>query len=308
MAAQNRPPVQTPPRVPAFEPHQAPKPRNGTPQELLEQDIAHFFEELNDLSKVPFYGSTNVDGRLGFYGAQEWVEQMRPLNQQMQIILDKIEVVKLENNLAEVKLSMRIEPRNGGGELPQPIVAVETTTWRFGQRSRQPFFGDQQNRWRIVPPEALPENPEEHPMAYTAYSLGQPPGPSAAAIQVQQQAVSNARQIGLGIMMFAQDYDNFLAFDNAHYKKALLPYVKNDQVFAVPGSKDEFTFNEPLSGHAVTEFRDTPHTVLLYDGTGQTLNYRFDGKAVVVFADGHAELVDAERAKTLVWDPFTKAP
>jgi hypothetical protein len=310
MAARNRPEMnEVRPPGPVFQRPQVAKPREGTPLELLDQDIRALYQELNNLPKATtYYGSKNVDGRFGYYGVQDWLDQMRPLIQQVQITLDNIEVVKLDNNLAEVKLTTRVVPKNAMPELPQPLVAVETTTWHFGQRSQKPLFDDVQDRWRIVPPEKLPDNPQGHPLAYTAFSLGQPPGSNAASTLVPQDAVRNIRQIALGVMMFVQDYDQYLAFDSAHLKRAIMPYAKTEQIFGIPGTNDEFTFNDALSGHSIAEFHDLPNTIMLYDGRGGALNYRYNGKAAVGLMDGHSELVDPERARTLTWDPFKKTP
>jgi prepilin-type N-terminal cleavage/methylation domain-containing protein len=56
----------------------------------------------------------------------------------------------------------------------------------------------------------------------------------------QTSCLSNMKQIGLGVLMYAQDYDNILpqTLDNEPYvfTTRLTPYIKNRQIFKCPSS------------------------------------------------------------------------
>ena len=77
----------------------------------------------------------------------------------------------------------------------------------------------------------------------------------------------------------------------------------------VRDSTSRSVFNGHLSGHKIVDVPAPATTVLFYDGTPGALNYRYDDKAAVGFADGHCALVTPDEAKNLIWDPFAvKAP
>jgi len=61
----------------------------------------------------------------------------------------------------------------------------------------------------------------------------------------QTSCLSNDKQLGLGIMMYAQDYDeryNFAYCINptVTWPNLLMPYVKNNQLYSCPGDPDEW--------------------------------------------------------------------
>jgi prepilin-type processing-associated H-X9-DG protein len=91
--------------------------------------------------------------------------------------------------------------------------------------------------------------------------------------------------------MYTQDYDNVLPpmKDAATVKKALLPYVKNDAVFAHPGTKEPYAPNPILSGRKMAHIANSVEMVALYEATPAP-----DGKRGVVFVDGHAKRVQEE--------------
>lgn len=64
-----------------------------------------------------------------------------------------------------------------------------------------------------------------------------------------------------------------------------------------------YTLNARLAGPRAERVSRPASTVLFYEGKGGVLEFRHDGRAGVVFADGHAALVDSARAKQLRWGP-----
>jgi prepilin-type N-terminal cleavage/methylation domain-containing protein/prepilin-type processing-associated H-X9-DG protein len=57
----------------------------------------------------------------------------------------------------------------------------------------------------------------------------------------QTSCLSNVKQIGLGLMMYAQDYDETYPTTGGAWWAPLMPYVKNEQVFRTPAYKDDAT-------------------------------------------------------------------
>jgi prepilin-type processing-associated H-X9-DG protein len=128
-------------------------------------------------------------------------------------------------------------------------------------------------------------------------------------------SLSQAKQIGLGTMQFLEDYDQEFKLDAASFKEKMTPYVSRESLFTAPGDnpgEQSYRFNRNLFGKKVAELERRNEIVAIYlvspnqarrkdAGPEEELAFRYAGKAVVCFADGHVEAVDAERAKTLRW-------
>ncbi len=101
-----------------------------------------------------------------------------------------------------------------------------------------------------------------------------------AAIREAQKAVtiSNAKQLGLALIMYSQDYDDRLPPSGDSVKNALLPYLKNESLFQNPATGgDEFVFS--YDGGPLNSLSDPSRTLMGFlNGPG--------GRAVI-YADGH---------------------
>lgn len=135
----------------------------------------------------------------------------------------------------------------------------------------------------------------------------------------QSSCLSNTKQLILGILMYAQDYDERLPLDgtlplSGAYPQApfwdarILPYVKNEQIFVCPSAASgtrTYRYNTVRGRNgsklATIEFPAT--TLLLVDATGGGFNQlnawglRDDGDIIEThngganfgMADGHAK-------------------
>ena len=127
------------------------------------------------------------------------------------------------------------------------------------------------------------------------------------ARQAAQAAVSlsNSKQLATGMLMYIQDYDEMCPYPAKSYHDLVYPYVKNEGVFkaplAVEGETISYSMNRNLEGVSMAAIAEPASTVLLYEGKGQKPLYRYDGKTVIAFADGHAKLLTEEQVKTLAW-------
>jgi hypothetical protein len=96
----------------------------------------------------------------------------------------------------------------------------------------------------------------------------------------RQEALSNARQIGLALSMYAQDYDETFPPADGHATQVLRPYLKNDEVFNAPGTD--------IPGFVYTYTGGPMKTIT--DPSTQEVGYLpGPGGRAVIFADGHAK-------------------
>jgi len=119
----------------------------------------------------------------------------------------------------------------------------------------------------------------------------------------QTSCLSNVKQMGLGVMMYAQDYDERMPY---HYRPSALPitmpdnsvtwtyspwanqvypYINNLQIFVCPSSPEQFTFGDWTSynyswnyypdgpnGRKIAEFTHPAELLVLVDGSSYIAN------------------------------------
>ncbi|MCX6368137.1 MAG: hypothetical protein NTX57_15755 [Armatimonadetes bacterium] len=91
---------------------------------------------------------------------------------------------------------------------------------------------------------------------------------------MRELAISNAKQTGLGLMMYAQDYDENFPHDPSNVKEVIYPYIKNNDVIA----DFVYTYKGPLELSKVEKPAETAMGYIPSPG----------GRAVV-YADGHVK-------------------
>lgn len=119
----------------------------------------------------------------------------------------------------------------------------------------------------------------------------------------QTSCISNVKQMGLGILMYMQDYDEKLP-TTTNWMDKITPYIKNDVVFHCPEASRRnnsiygYAFNSQNSGMALEKFSTPNATIMLYDSTNLSQHAtdalstlpnpeRHGGKNVVGYLDGH---------------------
>ena len=99
---------------------------------------------------------------------------------------------------------------------------------------------------------------------------------AAQYAEVQKAAaIQNAKQVGLGILMYTQDYDEMFP-PETDFAQNLGPYLKNDSVF------QGFSYTRP--GVNMAAISEAAQTVMGYVAA--------PGGRAVLFTDGH-----------VVWEP-----
>ena len=139
------------------------------------------------------------------------------------------------------------------------------------------------------------------------------PALSQAKGKAQQiMCMNNLRQLVLGVRMYSDDNkDAFPAA--ANWCDAINKYVGSPSPFqcpVLPGMRCSYAYNSRLSG--LDAAKVNPQTVVIFEcnlgwnGAGGpeavTPRHRRD-MAVVAFADGHSEVVTANRLPNLRWNP-----
>ena len=135
--------------------------------------------------------------------------------------------------------------------------------------------------------------------------------------------LSHEKQMGLGVMMYAQDYDE--TFPAApQWMTQINPYVKNPAVYACPsvdnhaqteaGGVYSYAYNTQLSKRSMALVKAPQLAGMLYDSTAMTENAsdaltslpvpgRHQGRNNVAFGDGHAKSLDSLQMQELVATP-----
>lgn len=161
------------------------------------------------------------------------------------------------------------------------------------------------DNWLIVP-SGVEGGDNSYLPTLAALTTNPPVFEQANKAAKQAACLSNLKQLALGAIMLATDYDDKFKIDLSHVKAALHPYLKNDDLWYCPSvgkSQVAYTFNPSLANKSETAIEDPAKTVLIYEGSKGKLDFRHNGRAGVAFADGHAKMIDAEQAKALRWKP-----
>ncbi|MCW3096287.1 MAG: hypothetical protein JWL77_1905 [Chthonomonadaceae bacterium] len=130
--------------------------------------------------------------------------------------------------------------------------------------------------------------------------------------------LSNVKQLGLGFMMYAQDYDEHYPLPRS-WNEGVYPYIKNWAVFHCPYVEEEnlptYAMNRRLKSVLLARIETPQNTVLLFDSIpGKNLS---GGRELlpdpprhgtgdyysIGFTDGHAKGVALKDLSGLLWTP-----
>jgi prepilin-type processing-associated H-X9-DG protein len=125
--------------------------------------------------------------------------------------------------------------------------------------------------------------------------------------------LSNVKQLGIGILMYLQDFDD--RFPPApKWGDAADPYLKNHYLFKCPKATNPYgyAFNKYLNLLPRKKVKDEKMTVMIFEANATSMNAtggkgllvpqpRHDGKNVFGFVDGHAEMFARDAA--VKWEP-----
>ena len=134
----------------------------------------------------------------------------------------------------------------------------------------------------------------------------------------QTSCLSNVKQLNLGLLMYAQDYDEHWAPAD-RWCDVTEPYVRSQNVYVCPGLPEYrcgYAYNERLSMTPVKNLSSPADTPTIFDATGgwnqyggpSLLDFRHQGMANVGFADGHGNSLRMVDTGSLQWQPTVPVP
>lgn len=111
-------------------------------------------------------------------------------------------------------------------------------------------------------------------------------GAAEDGVADKAKALSNVKQVALGFILYASDYDDHFpkADSTAKAKTLVMPYVKSQEIWTTANGR--ILYNTSLSGIADTSIESPASTVLVWEEQPAS-----DGMRAVGFADGHAKRV-----------------
>jgi len=133
----------------------------------------------------------------------------------------------------------------------------------------------------------------------------------------QISCLSNIKQLGIGVLMYTQDYDDRYPLPKT-WNDAIYPYTKNSSILHCPSEEEEeklptYAMNSQLKGKLSAGVDKTVETVMLFESIpGKNLA---GGKALfpnplrhsrvdtIEFADGHAKMLPVQAFPELIWTP-----
>jgi prepilin-type processing-associated H-X9-DG protein len=114
-----------------------------------------------------------------------------------------------------------------------------------------------------------------------------PPPTAGSALA---NSMSNAKQLALGNLIYATDYDDRFPPDMGNYAQwqaATMPYLKNTRLFYSANPRGaHFLGNEDLSAAPSSEIVRPTEAVMLYEDKEWP-----DGRRIIGYADGHVKPV-----------------
>ena len=110
--------------------------------------------------------------------------------------------------------------------------------------------------------------------------------------------MTNLKLLGIALIQYAQEYDEtYPPMQNLEvFRKAILPYVKDDKLFSQPKNQKPYLINPELSGKSFIKIKNPTTFVALYEAEVGS-----DGKRGVAFADGHVK-----RVRPIEWTKIKK--
>jgi prepilin-type processing-associated H-X9-DG protein len=126
---------------------------------------------------------------------------------------------------------------------------------------------------------------------------------------------SNLRQLAMGVLMYAQDFDGALPGEG--WVADIQPYIKNDALFRCPNrpeAKVGYAFNRALLGLNQAKIQRPAETIMLFEAKAQgdapvggaedvPVEGIHDGGIYCAFADGHVKRLSVNDARQQLKQP-----
>lgn len=106
------------------------------------------------------------------------------------------------------------------------------------------------------------------------------------------QCLSQIKQIGLALHMYAEDNDDTLP-PAGPWQEAVAAYVRDGEVFTCPTTGKPYVFNDNLAGKTLSKSPNPEQVPLAWDAPDDDGSPPHDRGFNVVFLDGHSKWLDA---------------
>jgi prepilin-type processing-associated H-X9-DG protein len=153
-------------------------------------------------------------------------------------------------------------------------------------------------KWRVAVRESLLSTTGAvEPMLFDSASWLNRPGMSPQ--EAQEACLSNLKQLGLGVLMYAQDHNEVLPPAET-WCDDMFPYLKNAQVYCCPLNPYGYTYNVTLSRKPLAQIERPAETILFFELGHREQNAAADPTKVqaahrhgngdnFAYADGHVK-------------------
>lgn len=147
-------------------------------------------------------------------------------------------------------------------------------------------------------------------------------GDRGAGSARKSASISNAKQVALGMIMYAADWDEHLPPSN-HWEDRLYPkYIYRAAIVELvipPGNPPQrFAYNADVVGTDISTMNDVANTVLIFetDSTykntvgrvGISSTFPKTVQTIICYVDGHVTVKGIGAIPSLIWKPTFSAP
>lgn len=121
------------------------------------------------------------------------------------------------------------------------------------------------------------------------------------------KCLSNMKQQGLALLLYAQDYDGQLPLKSSGWMDSIRPYIKNEEMFHCPSLRSDeygYAFDARMAGKNYKKLKSSDTVLLLLESTNKQKNALSSGEGFaprhnergnIVFADGHSKSLRSEQ-------------
>ena len=123
----------------------------------------------------------------------------------------------------------------------------------------------------------------------------------AQASSVRSVVLSNLKQIALAVLIYTNDHDDRILFNQSTLKSTLKKYIaKQDVWFGPDGKPLDVRINPALVGKSIAQVARPAYCVLLSLGPKGNLQFTND-RTLIAFVDGHVKPVSRAGVANLLW-------
>jgi|GEM_PF-5527297 len=242
------------------------------------------------------------------------IENLKPLQELLGRQMGKYAVLSLKD------LRAYTQQNNAIATFWLDFVITANITGFIGSSERLRLRRDN-DEWLIVPVQdgktPFWESPPR-PMMEDLMDMFMAKMTDGAAVQAESQfgqCQSQLKQLGLGALQYAQDFDEVFP-SHEEWQKDIMPYTRNADLLRCPKDAENpnsYSFNTDMGNFPIAQVRAPAQTILMYEGKERKFDFRHqvgeEKLTNVLFVDGHIKafseksLEAAIKDQSVVWKP-----